>query len=132
MTSSFQTSNTQKIHSAKLMLAHNVGWIQREMDLISVHRPSSCLAPVTLGGREFPVPSLCLTSPCAMEADVCWEVSYSPWHMDRTGGSLAVDLTYLEGSGWVDGHMCLLPHVPPVPTERPDLGVDGSLVPHAN
>ena len=47
-------------------------------------------------------------------------------------GSLAVDLTYLEGPGWVDGHVCLLPHVPPVPTERPDLGVDGSLVPHTN
>lgn len=48
------------------------------------------------------------------------------------GGSLAVDLTYLEGSGRVDGHVCLLPHVSPVPTERPDLRVNGSLVPHTN
>lgn len=47
-------------------------------------------------------------------------------------GSLAVDLTYLEGSGRVDGHVCLLPHVSPVPTERPDLRVNGSLVPHTN
>lgn len=38
----------------------------------------------------------------------------------------------LEGPGWVDGHMRLLPHVPPIPTEGPDLGVDGSLVPHAD
>lgn len=38
----------------------------------------------------------------------------------------------LEGPRGVDGHMCLLPHVASIATEGPDLGVDGSLVPHTN
>lgn len=94
----------------------------------------SLSCPTDPEGCKLPVPSLVPHQPLCYRGRCLLGHLLHPWHTDRTGGRclLTLGLAYLEGSGWVDGHMCLLPHVAPIATEGPHLGVDGSLVPYTN